>query len=106
MTNQKQKLTQDRLVLLLSDELTDLRIIADSIKKATNVLSVIAQDAEEKSESPKQDLFLWDNNDQLQVVDSFLHRLVKELYSALEKADETQRMLSNTEDYSEKEGER
>ncbi|WP_404336411.1 hypothetical protein [Planococcus rifietoensis] len=106
MANEKQDFTRDQLILKLSDELTDIRIIADSIKNTKTVLSAIAQDAEEKNMSQNQSHFLWDNNEQLQVVDDLLHRLVNEIYPAIEKADETQRMLSNLEKQNKRKGEK
>ncbi|MGX7593661.1 hypothetical protein ACWNS2_00175 [Planococcus plakortidis] len=106
MANQKQNFTREQLILELGDELTDIRIIADSIKNTKTVLSAIAQDAEEKSASQNQSHFLWDNNEQLQVVDDLLHRLVNEIYPAIEKADETQRMLSSLEKQNKRKGEK
>lgn len=83
----------EKLNLTLESQLTEVRVLADSIKRGRNVLSDVAQDAEEKLTTQNHELFLYENNDKLQIIDELLFRLVKEMDEALTAADETRKQM-------------
>ncbi|WP_277587340.1 hypothetical protein [Psychrobacillus antarcticus] len=85
--------TAEGLALDLANNIGSLGVLLEDLEHARNVLGRMASEAKDKYVGDCQQYFLWDNNDILQMVDSLMFRLLKEINEEYKRIDESQRLL-------------
>lgn len=75
----EENFTAKQLVFEMRNKISYLGLKVKSLNHIRNVLSRITEDADNKIYNNVPQYFLWDNNDQLQLIDNLMFHLMKEL---------------------------
>lgn len=87
------KYTAEKLTLKIADKIGMLGCLLEDLEYVKNVLGRMAADAKDKYSGERQQHFLWDNNDTLQMLDILMFRLLTEINKEYKQIDEMQSLL-------------
>lgn len=90
---ENQNYTLDELVSKMDDEVGRIGLRVESLEHLRIVLSRVAVRANEMIADGRQQYFLWDNNDQIQVLNDLMFLVMEELKKSHGNAHEMQEAL-------------